>query len=452
MNRHYLILSLVFSFLFPFVATSYLDNFFGGFVEAQELNLELTFKAMQVSINGKHIPIAEGENAIEGFNLSILLQVLFSIYLTGIIYKAIQFFRNLGSVCSLILRGDKKVEQGYTAVSLDTNDQAFSFLYFIFLPVQNTTLNTHDLKQILHHEQVHVKEKHSLDILLFELARIIWWFNPSIYLMKVFVREVHEFLADLVVTRKSDNVKQYGKLLIKPSTKISEPILNTFSNKQITQRINMLTQTKSKPMEKLKFLFIIPVLAISLILCSFIVEKRNTSSGNLKLKNPGTSDSLEHPVTIRKITWLGNTFYNDVELGRELALEVGDPYDAEDLSRRLSYNPGGADISSLYMDKGYMFFNVTPKEVVAVKSVDLALVIDEGEVVNIGKIIVKGNQKTTIDFKSGDLFNRSKLINSQKNIAEIGYFNPENVVINPSPYQKPGGEWVVDMEFVVEEI
>lgn len=459
LNRLYLILSIFCSFLLPFFATSYMDNLLGGFVVSHDLSINLTSERIQNSIDRQAGPIVQGGNSIVGFNFSLLLQVLFVIYLIGFIYKAIQFIQNLGKVFSLILRGDKKAQRGYTAVDVDSNHQAFSFLHFIFLPVQNTDLDPQDLKQILYHEQVHVKEKHTWDLLLLELTGIIWWFHPFIFLIKLFVREIHEYQADLVVTTKTDDVQQYGKLLIKLSTQISEPLLNTFSNKQIIRRINMLTQTKSKPMEKLKFLFIIPVLAVSLILCSFIVGTSDKSPVNPKLKNPDTSNSSSQPVTIRKITWLGNTIFNDVELSKELALEVGDLYDAEDLNRRLNYNPGGADISSLYMDKGYLFFNITPKEVIAGSSVDLAFMIEEGQQVNIGKIIIKGNKRIStaqvleaIDFESGDLFNRSKLINSQKDISEMGYFNPENVGINPSPYQTPGGEWVVDIVIVVEEI
>lgn len=437
LNRLYLILSIFCSFSLPFLATSYVDNF----AVDQELNLNLTFKALQNSVDGQADQIIQVGNSIEGFNLSLLLKVLLIIYLIGFIYKAIQFIRNLLNVFSQILRGDKKVQQGYTEVSVDSNHQAFSFLHYIFLPAQNPDLNPRDLKQILYHEQVHVKEKHTWDLLLFELAGIIWWFHPFVFLMKLFVREIHEYQADFAVTRKIDDVQQYGKLLIKLSTQIREPVLNTFSNKQITQRINMLTQTKSKPMEKLKFLFIIPVLVISLLLCSFIVEKSDTSLDNSILKSHAISNTSDQPISIRKISWLGNTIFNDSELSEALALEVGDPYDADELNRRLSYNPAGGDLSSLYMDKGYLFFSVTPKEVIAGNSVDLALVIYEGQVANIGKIIIKGNNKIStaeildkIDFESGDLFNRSKLVNSQKNIAEMGYFNPEKININPVPY------------------
>src|SRR5690606_2651342 len=80
LNRVYLILSIVCSFLLPFVAISYVDNLFSGFVASQELNINLTFEALQSSIVENPDLIVEGENAKEGFSFPLLLQILFLLY------------------------------------------------------------------------------------------------------------------------------------------------------------------------------------------------------------------------------------------------------------------------------------------------------------------------------------------------------------------------------------
>lgn len=119
-------------------------------------------------------------------------------------------------------------------------------------------------------------------------------------------------------------------------------------------------------------------------------------------------------------------------------------------------NQSGRDISSLYMDDGYLFFSVTPVEVnVENDSIDLEMRIYEGKQARINKVTVVGNVKTNdraimreIRTKPGELFSREKIIRTQRELAQLGYFDQEKLGVNPKPNPIDG---TVDIEYTVEE-
>lgn len=157
------------------------------------------------------------------------------------------------------------------------------------------------------------------------------------------------------------------------------------------------------------------------------------------------------------VSWVGNTIHSDAKLSQILNISRGDVYNQSVLDQNLTYNPTtGRDVSSLYMDDGYLFFSVTPVE----KSVDgdtinLEMQIYEGKQATINKVTVSGNTRTNdhvilreIRTKPGQLFSRSDMIRSQRELIQLNYFNAEKLVVNPKPNPIDG---TVDMEYVVEE-
>ncbi|GAB4401648.1 MAG: outer membrane protein assembly factor BamA [Microscillaceae bacterium] len=158
----------------------------------------------------------------------------------------------------------------------------------------------------------------------------------------------------------------------------------------------------------------------------------------------------------RNITWRGNYIYSETQLSRVLGIQKGDVYDLENLEKRLNFSQTDLDITSLYMDEGYLFFNVEPVEVAIVgDSVDVEMQIFEGPQANINKIIISGNDKTSdkvilreIRTVPGQKFSRTDLIRSQREIANMGYFDPEQIGINPVPNIQDG---TVDIEYTLVE-
>lgn len=158
----------------------------------------------------------------------------------------------------------------------------------------------------------------------------------------------------------------------------------------------------------------------------------------------------------RHITWNGNYLYDDKTLANVLGIKSGSPYSKETLDKRLNYNPTGQDISSLYQNDGYLFFRIEPVETkVEGDSIDIEMRLEEGVQAHIKDINISGNTKTsdhvlrrTLRTLPGDKFNRELLIRSQREIATLGYFDPEKIGINPVPNPVDG---TVDINYTVVE-
>ncbi len=158
----------------------------------------------------------------------------------------------------------------------------------------------------------------------------------------------------------------------------------------------------------------------------------------------------------RNINWVGNTVYSDEILSEVLAIRKGDVYNQTLLERNLFMNMEGIDVSSLYLDDGYLFFNITPIEVnVSNDSIDLELRIHEGQQAEINRVSISGNTKTNdhvvlreIRTRPGMLFSRSDIIRSQRDIIQLGYFDQEKIDVIPTPNPNDG---TVDLTYIVEE-
>lgn len=156
------------------------------------------------------------------------------------------------------------------------------------------------------------------------------------------------------------------------------------------------------------------------------------------------------------ITWIGNTKFSSGALDTVLGIKYGDVYNKPLLDQRLFMSQDGRDISSLYMDRGYLFFQIIPVEKsVTDNHINYEMRIIEGREARNRNIIIKGNYKTNehvirreIRTKPGDLFSRNDIIRTQRELAQLGYFNEQAFQVNPIPNPQDG---TVDIEYIVEE-
>ena len=156
------------------------------------------------------------------------------------------------------------------------------------------------------------------------------------------------------------------------------------------------------------------------------------------------------------IEWLGNTKYRSSFLDTVLGIKKGDLYNRNLFEQRLNGSGDGRDINSLYMDQGYLFFQVMPVEInVNQNMINYQIRIIEGKEARNGTITIKGNTKTNdfvilreIRTKPGDLFNKGDIMRTQRELAQLGYFNEQAFQVNPLPNPSKG---TVDIEYVVEE-
>ena len=162
------------------------------------------------------------------------------------------------------------------------------------------------------------------------------------------------------------------------------------------------------------------------------------------------------PYRFGSIDFIGNSIYSSSFLYQKLGIKEGDIFDQSILNSRLFGDPEGTDISSLYLDDGYLFFNATPIETsINDNKIDLEIRIYEGEQARISNVKVKGNTKTNdhvimreIRTRPGDLFKRSDIMRSQRELAQMQYFNPEKFDVKVDP---DGVRNEVDITYVVEE-
>ncbi|WP_268035542.1 BamA/OMP85 family outer membrane protein [Algoriphagus sp. PAP.12] len=159
----------------------------------------------------------------------------------------------------------------------------------------------------------------------------------------------------------------------------------------------------------------------------------------------------------RNIEFSGNFIHPDAVLQARLGIQKGDVYDKEKLDKRLNYDPQrGDDVSSLYQDNGYLFFNINPVEVNVVgDSIDMEMRIFEGPQVTVNSVSITGNERTSdhvvmreIRILPGQKFDRSLLVRTIRELSQLGYFDPETI----NPDLRPNFEAAtVDITFELEE-
>ena len=155
------------------------------------------------------------------------------------------------------------------------------------------------------------------------------------------------------------------------------------------------------------------------------------------------------------ISWLGNAKYDSEQLNQILSIKKGDVFDQKLLDERLYMSMNGNDISSLYMDDGYLFFQINPVETeIESQFINLEMRISEGQKAIVNNVTVIGNTKVKdhvimreIRSLPGSMFKRSDIIRTQEEFNRLGFFNPETLGVNPSPNPETG---TVDIEYSVE--
>ncbi len=250
-NRVYLISTYALSLFLPWVK-----------IEALKTSVPNAFKSYSEflwSANDAAVTVTGAEDSI--FQMPWEYVVL----LGGMFIAIFFFVYKLLQIQQLKQKGQVHYYKDFTQVIIANSSLAFSFFKSIFL---GDKIIEKDYKNIVAHELVHIRQKHSYDLLFFELMRIVGWFNPLVYVYQNRVSELHEFIADAQVA-KTNKREQYQLLLsqVFQTQKIS--FINQFFNHSlIKKRIVMLQKTESSRIWKLKYLTLVPVLAAMLFYSS----------------------------------------------------------------------------------------------------------------------------------------------------------------------------------------
>lgn len=144
---------------------------------------------------------------------------------------------------------------------------------------------------------------------------------------------------------------------------------------------------------------------------------------------------------VRNITWEGNTVYTDAQLTQALGFEKGDVFNNKEFEENLNYKPDNSDVTSLYHNVGYLFFQVLPEiKIVARDSLDIHFSIFEDEIATIDEVSFSGNTKThddvvrrTLRTLPGHTYSRAAMVRTIRELGTLGYFQPQNITPNMDP-------------------
>ena len=389
---------------------------------------------------------------------SLLSYGLVLIYISGVFYKLVQLTKKLFRIRNSIGNSQRVKRGRLWIIYLENGSPAYSFFNFVFINKQLEHLSSDELEKICFHESIHSRQYHTLDLLFVEFVSVLFWFNPVITLYKKHLLEVHEYLADEKIINNTDMKKSYSLLLLKLSSEENPPILSSaFSAKQISRRIMMIGRTRSLGRYRLSFLMLLP--AATFLLISFSSVENKYTNNPTPSENQTASASSVQQMKVGVITWTNNTLYTDDQLTEKLGITSGDNYSKEHLEQRLYLDIDA--LSSLYLDKGYLFFMAEYQEDPKDEGVmDLAINIYEGVQSHVRRITIVGNGSVSKDdvmkeilIQEGELFSRSKLIKSVQAISEMDLFDPESILVNPNPIEDEfDGEFgKVDIEFKLTE-
>lgn len=187
---------------------------------------------------------------------------LVAVYFLGILFFLLRNFLSLGYVFYLIRHSRcQRMENGICLVVHQEGFAPFSWMKYIVISQTDLDENGTD---ILIHEEAHIRNRHSLDLLLVELCVWLQWFNPAAWLLKQELQNVHEYEADEAVLRQGIDAKRYQMLLIKKAVGARlYSIANSFNHSSLKKRITMMIRKKSNPWARAKYLYVLPLAAVT---------------------------------------------------------------------------------------------------------------------------------------------------------------------------------------------
>lgn len=256
-NRFYLIASIILSFILPLFKIPV-------YYESAELTYVIVLEAVTISAQKVEAGLLN--------NLSFY-QIVLIVYLTGAALFLMRFIFQMLQLVFLINKFGVTKMNDLKVVKLDRKYSPFSYFNFIFLNDEN--FKDKNLKEIIDHEKIHIRQKHSIDLILIEVLTIIQWFNPFIWFYKASIKGIHEYLADNGLLTDGLNKATYQNLLLNQSVGIQiNDLTNNFNQSLIKKRFIMMTKLQSKKIAKLKLLLVLPVAAVLFICFTFSANQK----------------------------------------------------------------------------------------------------------------------------------------------------------------------------------
>ncbi|HIP49031.1 MAG TPA: hypothetical protein EYG92_08730 [Lutibacter sp.] len=267
-NRIYLISTSLLAVMIPFISLNIVTE---NSIPTQIIALG------EVVLNTQNLQLPEvilnANQSVSGFS------IIMWFYFTGMLLSFSIFIWKLAKVSILIQSSKQQKKNGFVLIKIKDSTSVFSFLNYVFIGEKIIDKNP---TYLIAHEKVHVRQKHSLDLLWFELLKIVLWFNPFVYVYQRQITALHEFIADAESIRISDTKTYYNHLLNDLFQVENMAFVNQFYNKSLIQkRITMMTKTQSPNWKMSKYFAIFPLL----IMMFFIGATSAQESEDMRQKN-----------------------------------------------------------------------------------------------------------------------------------------------------------------------
>ena len=301
MNRIFLLASVAFSLVLPFVK-------FRIFDAQPTLLAEVTVTPYRNLLEAVTVYGRDFSGSVEKMVLSTDLFAF--VYTTGMAFFLLRFLVRLFQIGNLIRKNRVRIVNGVKFIKLGLEISPFSFLGYVFVGTSSEEKEGFD--KIMAHEFEHIKQGHSVDVILMEILTIFQWFNPAVWMLRRAIRENHEYLADRAVLTKGGSQGDYKQLVINQMIGNQLVIASHFNYSIIKNRIKMMSKIRSPKIAITKISF--GILVAAAMIMAFACEQKQTSSvkdqksDNIvitstiqkdgKIKVEGTPENLEKYVAL----------------------------------------------------------------------------------------------------------------------------------------------------------
>lgn len=265
-KRFYLIFSVIISITIPQLPSIKNTKEFKQIVTAynQENKDYSGYKDKFENIVFGNVPVQPANIDSKSY-LNVFLVILLATYLSVVFLLIFRLINNINQLLKLVKSNNIEPFGKYTIVHHHGDFPTFSFFGYIFLNSSN--LNNMEMSTVLKHEEAHIRQWHSIDMIFIEICKILFWVNPVIWSVKRSLVKVHECeVDDFLISSSLEDISDYQALLLKQylsNTNIE--LAHPFNYSLVKFRIKMMTKPKSKWIAKYKMLFAMPVIILSIL-------------------------------------------------------------------------------------------------------------------------------------------------------------------------------------------
>lgn len=251
--------------------------------------------------------ISKDISAVEAFDW---MQFVWVGYIIVAIILIVKIIISIVSLYQMLRKQQIIVKENFKLVDLNKNIAPFSFFKYI---VFNSNLyNKEELNSILLHEEIHCKEKHTIDLLIARMFCVMFWFNPFMWLYKKAIIQNLEYIADSKAMLQIDDKKEYQRALLKVVThQNSLSITNQFYQSLIKKRIVMLNKNQSHKRNSLKYALVLPALIAFIVffqIQTIAQEKEAKNSTSIIEIHEGSEITFDATESDKSLSTLKNAF------------------------------------------------------------------------------------------------------------------------------------------------